>query len=100
MAFTGERLDATRAHHFGLVSRVTPPGEALAEALQMAARITRSAPLGVAASKELLRNIPRSTAEEFWMRQRGLANAVQVSVDAREGATAFVEHRNPIWRNE
>jgi enoyl-CoA hydratase len=100
MAFTGESISATRAHHFGLVSSVTAPGEALAEALKMAARITRCAPLGVAASKELLRRIPQSVAKEFWIRQRGLANAVQLSADALEGAAAFAQRREPFWRNE
>src|SRR4051812_46319594 len=34
MVFTGEPIGADRAHHFGLVSRVTAPGEALAAALE------------------------------------------------------------------
>ncbi|ODU29971.1 MAG: hypothetical protein ABT15_05220 [Pseudonocardia sp. SCN 73-27] len=97
LAFTGDRMGAERAHHFGLVSRVTPPGKALPEALDIAAGIARSAPLGVGAVKELLRTGPG--ADDFWVRQRELAETVFNSGDAREGATAFAERRDPRWRN-
>lgn len=99
MAFTGERISAERARHLGVVSRVTEPSDALAEAIALAARITRCAPLGVAASKELLREEPRAPASAFWLRQRELADAVAVSQDAREGTKAFAEKREPMWRN-
>ncbi|GAA5063558.1 enoyl-CoA hydratase [Thermocatellispora tengchongensis] len=99
LAFTGEPIGAERAHHFGLVSRVTPPGATLGEALTMAARIARSAPLGVAASKNLLRGCHGATANDFWARQRELAHAVFWSKDAAEGAAAFAERREPCWRN-
>lgn len=97
LAFTGDRMGAERAHHFGLVSRVTPPGKALPEALEVAIGIARSAPLGVAAVKELLRT---GTGEnDFWLRQRELAETVFNSGDAREGAAAFAERREPRWRS-
>ena len=99
LVLTGERISAERAHHFGLVSRITPPGEAVSEALKLAALISRSAPLALAACKDLLRKAPESTTDEFWQRQRELSTAVQVSEDASEGAAAFAERRQPQWRN-
>ncbi|MGE0218462.1 enoyl-CoA hydratase-related protein [Mycolicibacterium sp.] len=100
MVFTGERIGVDRAHQLGLVSRVTEPGGALAAALEIAAQITRCAPLGVVAAKELIRIVPAAPIDEFWIRQRELAAAVQGSRDAREGPAAFAEKREPLWRNE
>ncbi len=99
MVFTGEPISVERAHHFGLVSRMASPGKALDEALKMAAKITRSAPLGVAASKNLLRGCQGATTGDFWRRQRELAQVVFFSQDAGEGAAAFAERREPRWRN-
>ncbi|SDH08249.1 enoyl-CoA hydratase [Sinosporangium album] len=99
LAFTGEPISAERAHHFGLISRVTPPGAALDEALKMARLIARCAPLGVAASKDLLRGSQCATADDFWLRQRELVQTVFWSGDAAEGARAFAERREPLWRH-
>lgn len=99
MAFTGAPLSARRAHDLGLVSAVTDPGGALAEALSLAAAIAVNAPLGVAASKALLRQGRGATADDFWTAQRELVLSVFGSEDAREGAAAFAERRQPVWRN-
>ena len=37
-------------------------------------------------------------AEEAWERQGEIAGPVFASEDAREGATAFAEKRDPVWR--
>jgi len=99
MAFTGEPMNAERAYQLGLVSRLTSAGEALTDAVSLARRVTRCAPLGVLAAKELLRELPRASITEFWRRQAELADAVGCSDDAREGALAFAEKRKPMWRN-
>ncbi|WP_123024360.1 crotonase/enoyl-CoA hydratase family protein [Mycolicibacterium stellerae] len=99
LVFTGERMTAGQAHTLGLVSRLTEPGDVLKVAIRLAELITRCAPLGVAASKELLRAVPRTSTEDFWRRQGELADAIAQSHDAHEGAKAFAEKRDPVWRN-
>lgn len=96
-ALTGARMDARTAHGWGLVNRLTPPGDALAEALILAARISANAPLSVAMSKRIVRESGTWQAETLWETQRALVEPVLASKDAAEGARAFAEKRNPVW---
>lgn len=98
LALTGEPIDARTAFERGLVARVTPPGGTMAVALELAEAIARNAPLGVEASKQLLRRSPGLTEEELWKAQVELVDRVFTSEDAREGARAFAERRPPEWR--
>jgi enoyl-CoA hydratase len=96
MTLTGDLIDAGRAYELGLVNAVVPPDEVLPAALALAERIAANGPLGVAASKELVRlgaADPRRARERLSAWQR----AVFASEDAREGALAFVEKRPPRW---
>jgi enoyl-CoA hydratase/carnithine racemase len=97
IALTGERFDATRAYELGLLNAVVPPEQVLDKALEYAARIAANGPLGVAATKELVRLgvVDRERAKQ---RQGELMMTVFGSEDAREGATAFIEKRPPVWK--
>jgi enoyl-CoA hydratase len=97
MALTGEPISAERAFGHGLVTRLCEPGRALDEALDLAAAIARSAPLGVEAAKRLLRMAPGRTEEELWAEQLKLVDSVFHSEDAQEGARSFAEKRSPRW---
>ncbi|MEA2268608.1 MAG: enoyl-CoA hydratase [Solirubrobacteraceae bacterium] len=98
LALTGEPITAERAHAAGLVDRLADPGGAVAAALELAATIARNAPLALAATKEILRRQGDWTEEEFWARQWEIAGPVFDSADAREGAVAFGERREPVWQ--
>jgi len=99
-ALTGERMSARVAHGWGLVNRLVPTGQALAEALKLAARITANAPLSVAMSKRIMCECADWPGHEMWQRQRPLIESVLGSHDAQEGARAFSEKREPAWRGE
>jgi enoyl-CoA hydratase len=99
LALTGEPIGAERLASLGLVNRLTEPGEALAGALELAAAIARNGPLAVVATKRILAEGPTWPAGlEWWRRQDAIASPVFESEDAREGATAFAEKRDPVWR--
>jgi enoyl-CoA hydratase len=98
LALTGEPISAERAAQIGIVSRLTEPGESLAGAHELAALIARNGPLAVDASKQIVAQAGDWTEAEGWERQRELSGAVFTSEDAREGATAFAEKRDPVWR--
>jgi enoyl-CoA hydratase len=98
LALTGDPIDAERGHQLGLVNRLAEPGEALDVALELAAAIVKNGPLALIASKEIVRNAPDWTEAEAWEKQGAIAGPVMVSEDAREGAIAFAEKRDPVWK--
>ena len=97
MALTGQPILAERGFEYGLVSRLSEPGEAVDEALALAERVARNAPLSTAASKILIRESAGRTEAEFWEYQIPLSASVFKSDDAREGPRAFAEKRAPTW---
>jgi enoyl-CoA hydratase len=98
LALTGEPIGAERAAELGIVSRLTQSGEALAGAHELAALIARNGPLAIDATKRIVEASADWTAGEAWERQGEIAGPVFGSEDAREGATAFAEKRDPVWR--
>ena len=97
MALTAEPITAEQAFAYGLVTRLAEPGGAVDEALALAERIARNAPLSVAASKRLIRASLGCTEAEFWELQKPEIPAVFTSDDAKEGPRAFAEKRAPNW---
>ena len=97
MAITADPISAEEAAEYGLVARLTEPGEAIDAALVLAERVAKNAPLAVAASKQLIRATQGRTEAEFWDLQTPLRDKVFTSNDAREGPTAFAEKRPPEW---
>lgn len=97
MALTGDPISAKEAHGYGLISRLTEPGKALDEAIALATRIAKTAPLGVAASKQVIVDSTGLTEEEFWVHQVPFMRDVFSSEDAKEGPRSFAEKRAPKW---
>lgn len=96
LALTGDTIDAARALDLGLANAVVPADRVLAAALDYAERIAANGPLGVRATKELVRRGVADPAAA-WDRLAELQREVFGSEDAREGAIAFVEKRPPVW---
>jgi len=104
LLFTGRRMDAHEAHHWGIVSKVTASDELLASAREMARLLADGPPLVFAAIKEVV----RETAQLPVQKAFDLCNAKALptvktlyeSEDLREGARAFAEKRDPVWRGK
>jgi enoyl-CoA hydratase len=97
-ALTGEFIPARTAHAVSLVNRLTPPGEAVSVALELARTIAANGPLAVRASKRIIAESGGWPANDAFDRQREISEPVRASEDAREGALAFKEKRRPRWR--
>lgn len=97
MALTGDPISAEKALGYGLLARVAEPGKAVDEAVSLASRIAKNAPLGVAASKRLIIDSFGRTEEEFWEHQIPFMQKVFTSNDAKEGPRSFAEKRAPKW---
>src|SRR3990172_42152 len=100
IAFKGQTLGAEEALALGLVNRVVPHDELMAEARKDAAEIAANAPLGVQATKRMMRLGLEETFE---------ANVHHVFLqllplfgtqDFMEGVKAFMEKREPVFQGK
>jgi enoyl-CoA hydratase/carnithine racemase len=98
LALTGDPMPAERAAELGLVNHLTEPGEAVQAALELAAKIAKGGPLALAATKRILTEAADWPDDEFFARQRPIIDPVFNSEDAKEGARAFSEKREPEWQ--
>jgi enoyl-CoA hydratase len=98
---TGRHVSAREALDFGLVGRLVPRGQALAEARKIAAEICDNGPLSIRALVRMLREIDESYPEaEALAKELEIGGPVFASKDAREGPRAFAEKRKPLFRGE
>ncbi|MFW0793873.1 enoyl-CoA hydratase-related protein [Gordonia sp. CPCC 205515] len=97
MTMTGEFIDAQRGYDLGLVNAVVDADDLIATAVDYARRVASSAPLSLAACKELVRLAvidPTSVTDRLSHWQ----SVVFSSEDAIEGATSFMQKREPQWK--
>jgi enoyl-CoA hydratase len=98
LALTGDPFPADRFHELGVVNRLVEPGAAVAAALELAAQLSKNGPLALAASKQILQEQFDWSSAEMWEKQRAIVAPVMASEDAKEGASAFKEKREPVWK--
>ena len=98
MIATGDPIDAHRAAQFGMVNRVVAKDAVIDTAVEIARGIATNAPLSVAASLRIARQVGDRSDAELRRLSRDEALRVFASEDAREGPRAFVEKRVPQWQ--
>jgi enoyl-CoA hydratase len=98
LALTGELLPAERFHEFGVVNHIVEPGGAVAGALELAGKVAANGPLALIASKQILQEQFDWSTAEMWDKQGAISGPVFASEDSKEGANAFKEKRDPVWR--
>lgn len=97
---TGELITPQEAHRLGLVVKVVPREELLAEATAIAEKICRNAPMAVRATKEAaVRQIGLPEHEGFAI-ARDVLHHLTKTKDYAEGIAAFVEKREPVWQGK
>jgi 2-(1,2-epoxy-1,2-dihydrophenyl)acetyl-CoA isomerase len=100
LALVGDPITAREALRIGLVSRVVPNDQLLAEARALADKIAEGAPMAVALTKGALEraaSIDLETALEGEAKLQGIAGA---SADHAEGLAAFREKRAPRFTGQ
>lgn len=99
MLLLGEMVSAKEAAEWGLVNRVVPKGRALGEALALARRIASKSPVTVAIGKAAFyRQIEQPLAEAYDYAARVMVENM-LDADACEGIGAFLEKRDPKWKD-
>jgi acetyl-CoA C-acetyltransferase len=100
MILTGRRIGAEEAHRWGLVNRVTPPGQAMAEARRLAEEILAGSPTSVRISLAIMEQTEAIPGTVEAVDSPGeLLDELMMTEDALEGPRAFAEKRAPDWHN-
>jgi len=104
MLFTGRWLDAEEAARWGLINQVHPADRLMAAAREMADLIASGPPLVNAAIKEIVREAEDMKFQDAMNRitksQFETVERLYRSEDQLEGARAFAEKRDPVWKGK
>ena len=99
MCLTGRMMDAQEAERSGLVSRVVPAAELLAEAIRTAETVAgMSLPIAMM-TKESVNRAYETTLAEGIRFERRVFHAMFATADQKEGMKAFVEKRPAKFEN-
>ncbi|EJC61633.1 crotonase/enoyl-CoA hydratase family protein [Alcaligenes ammonioxydans] len=100
MVLTGGMYPAARMAELGLVSRLAEPTQATEQALELAAQIAANGPLAVQTAKSIISQSRDWRQADLFDLQRPRIAGIFTSADAKEGATAFAEKREPVWQGK
>ena len=104
LLLTGRWFDAEEARHGGIVKEICAPGDLLAKAWDLARLLESGPPLVYAAIKEVVREAENMRFQDALARvtKRLLPTVDRLysSEDQLEGARAFTEKREPVWRGK
>jgi enoyl-CoA hydratase/carnithine racemase len=98
MIMTGDAIDALTAERWGLVSRVVPRPDLMAEAMKIATAIAARAPIAAETAKLNLRAAWELSIANAITYERDLQAICFATEDASEGRAAFKDKRPPVFR--
>ena len=100
LCLTGRTMDAAEAERAGLVSRVVPAADLLAETMKAAAKIAEQSLPVLMMAKEAVNRAYETTLAEGILHERRLFHSVFAAEDQKEGMAAFVEKRKPAFKDK
>ena len=103
MLLTGRWLDTEEAYRWGMINRIVKKENLQQEAWALAQQIAAGPPLVMAAIKEVVRDAEnlkfQDAMNHITQKQLSTIETLYSSEDQIEGARAFTEKRDPIWKN-
>lgn len=100
LIFTGDQISAEEAASIGLVNRVLPPQQLMAEAQRLAGRIARQGPIAVARAKTAINQALRAGLDAGLAFELEAVTLTFGTEDQNEGMTAFLERRRPEFKGQ
>jgi enoyl-CoA hydratase len=100
LILTGRMMDASEAERAGVVSRVVPVADLMAEALKTAETIASMSLPSVLAAKEAVNRAFESPQAEGIRFERRVFHALFATADQKEGMTAFIAKRPAKFENK
>jgi enoyl-CoA hydratase/carnithine racemase len=98
LVLTGRRIDAREAERLGLVNAVTPEGEWLEGALELAHRVARRPPIAAQLAKQAVLGAEQMPLDAGLQQERRLYELSMATEDRIEGMNAFLEKRTPDFK--
>ena len=95
---TAKILNAEESKAIGLLDELVPEGKAFEAALDYARMIARRASVAVDMARRLIYRGQTTTLEDILDYEAAVGTMVASAFDAKEGATAFLEKRKPVFR--
>lgn len=99
LTLTGDRIDATEAHRIGLVDDVVPHARLEKRTFEIAERIASRSALAVRLAKAAVRASARLPLDQGLRYEQSLFALAMASEDKEEGVRAFLEKRDPEWKD-
>ena len=99
MCLTGRMMDAAEAERSGLVSRVVPAGDLLAEAMKAAEAVASMSLPAVMMTKESVNRSYETTLAEGVRFERRVFHSLFATEDQKEGMAAFAEKRKAQFKH-
>lgn len=100
IALTGDMIDAQTAYTFGLVNHVYPAVELEEKTMELANKIAEKAPIALQLAKEAVKFASRSNLDEGLRREVDLFALCFSTEDKKEGVSAFLEKRKPVFKGK
>lgn len=99
MHLTGRFMDAAEAERCGLVSRVVPAKALIEEAMKAAQKIVEKSVVTAMVVKECVNRSQETSLAEGLLFERRMFHAMFATEDQKEGMAAFLEKRQPQFRD-
>ena len=99
MNLTGRFMEADEAERCGLVSRIVPTKQLLTEAMAAAGKVAEKSMITVMAVKEMVNRSYETTLREGILFERRVFHSLFATQDQKEGMAAFMEKREPQFRD-
>ena len=100
MCLTGRMMGAAEAESAGLVARVVPLADLMADAMKTASAIAAMPPLAAIANKEMVNAAFETTLEQGVVLERRIFQVLTATEDKAEGMAAFIEKRAGVWKGQ